>query len=315
MAARYLASSNRTVGYFIPSEKPERTNVPPTPDVAKLVENYKGRALQSSGESFDISPLAIEARLQRPDPIEGVKLALLPKKTRGDAVYVQLTLHYGSAENLKGKVEAASFLSSLMLRGTKSLNHQQIQDALDKNFARLGGGMGGMGGRRMGGGGGASVGSLSYSVQTRRANLPAVLEILRQVLREPTLPESEFEIMKNERLAGLEQGRSDPMRQGINHLQRLLSQYPATDVRYVPTIAEDIQRLKEVSINDVRSVYRDYLGASHGELSIVGDFEPSESLSVLTRTFEGWKNAQPYAHRAAVPARSQAHSRNDPDAR
>ena len=295
VAAKYLTSSNRTVGYFIPSAKPERTVVPPTPDVAKLVENYKGRALQSSGESFDISPLAIEARLQRPDSIEGVKLALLPKKTRGDAVHVHVNLHYGTAESLKGKVEAAGFLSSLMLRGTKNLTHQQIQDALDKNFARLGGGMGGMGGRRMGGAGGGAVGALSYSVQTKRANLPAVLEILRQVLREPTLPESEFEIMKNERLAGLEQGRSDPMRQGINHLQRLLSRYPATDVRYAPTIEESIQRMKEVTVEDVRSLYRDYLGASHGELTIVGDFEPSEALSVLARTFEGWKNPQPYA--------------------
>src|SRR5208337_4629446 len=26
-----------------------------------------------------------------------------------------------------------------------------------------------------------------------------------------------------------------------------------------------------------------------------GDFEPSEALSVLARTFEGWKNPQPYA--------------------
>ncbi len=291
VAARYLTSSNRTVGYFIPSAKPERTAVPPTPDVAKLVENYKGRAVQSTGESFDVSPMAIEARVQRPNPIEGVKLALLPKKTRGDAVYVHLNLRYGTAESLKGKVEAAGFLSSLMLRGTKNLNHQQIQDALDKNFARLGGGMGGLGG----GGGGASVGTLSYSVQTKRANLPAVLEILRQVLREPTLPENEFAIMKNERLAGLEQGRSDPMRQGINHIQRLLSRYPATDVRYVPTIAEDIERIKEVTVEDVRSLYRDYLGASHGELTIVGDFEPSEALSVLARTFEGWKNPQPYA--------------------
>jgi zinc protease len=295
VAASYLTSSNRTIGYFIPSAKPERTAVPPTPDLAKLFENYKGRSGQSTGESFDIAPLAIEARVQRPDPIEGIKLALLPRKTRGDSVHVQMSLHYGTAETLKGKVEAASFLSSLMLRGTKNLNHQQIQDALDKNFARMGGGMGGMGGRRMGGGGGPSVGTLSYSVQTKRANLPAVLEILRQVLREPTLPESEFEIMKNERLAGLEQSRSDPMLQGVNHLQRLLSRYPATDVRYVPTIAEDIQRLKEVAVEDVRSLYRDYLGASHGELTIVGDFEPSEALSVLSRTFEGWKNPQPFA--------------------
>lgn len=223
VAAKYLTPSNRTVGFFIPSARPERTPVPSSPDVVKVVEGYKGRAVQSRGEAFDISPMAIEARLRRPQPIEGVKLALLSKKTRGDAVEVHLSLHYGSAETLKGKTEAAGFLSGLMLRGTKNLTRQQIQDALDKNFARLGGG----GRMRIGGGGGA--GTLAYSIQTRRANLPAVLEILRQVLREPTLPRDEFEVMKRERLSGLEQGRSDPMRQAINHLQRLLSHYPSHD--------------------------------------------------------------------------------------
>ena len=182
-----------------------------------------------------------------------------------------------------------------MIRGTKNLTRQQIQDALDKNFARLGGGMGGDGRQADGRRRRRSVGALSFTVETKRANLPAVLEILRQILREPTLPESEFEVMKNERIAGLEQGRSDPMRQGINHLQRLLSQYPSDDVRYVPTIDEHIERLKEVTLDQVRSLYRDYLGASHGELVIVGDFEPSEVLPILAKTFEGWKADKPYA--------------------
>ena len=76
--------------------------------------------------------------MQRPEPIGGVKLAFLPKKTRGESVQLRLTLHYGNAENLKGLSEAAGFLPELMIRGTKNLTRQQIQDALDKNFARLG---------------------------------------------------------------------------------------------------------------------------------------------------------------------------------
>jgi zinc protease len=294
-AAKYLTASNRTVGYFIPSTKPERTEIPATPDIAELVDNYKGRAAQSQGEVFDASPLAIEARIQRPEPIEGIRLALLRKKTRGDAVSVHLNLHYGSAESLKGKVEAAGFVPGLMLRGTKHLTHQQIQDALDKNFAHLSSGMGGGGGRIRLGISGSSLGSLSFSIQTKRANLPAVLEILRQILREPSLPDNEFEILKNENLANLEQDRSDPIRQAANHLQRLLSRYPATDVRYVPTVSEELDRVRGVTVEQVRSVYHDFLGASHGELAIVGDFEPSEALSTLSRAFDEWKNAQPFA--------------------
>ena len=144
-------------------------------------------------------------------------------------------------------------------------------------------------------GGAGGLGTLTFTIETKRANLPAVLEILRQILREPTLPASEFEVMKNEQIAGVEQGRSDPMRQGLNHIQRLLSHYPSDDVRYVPTLDEQVERLKKVTLDQVRSLYRDYLGAEHGELVIVGDFEPSEILPILAKTFEGWKSDKPYA--------------------
>ena len=156
-------------------------------------------------------------------------------------------------------------------------------------------------------GGGGSAGSLSYSIQTKRANLPAVLEILRQVLREPTLPESEFEVMKNERIAGLEQGRSDPMRQAFNQLQRLLSQYPADDVRYVPTIDEEIERVKDVTSSRSARSTATTSAPSHGELAIVGDFEPSEVLSDPRPDVRGLEEPRALrADRAAVPARPEA---------
>ena len=78
-----------------------------------------GRSRPSASETSDVAPLAIEARLQRPEPIGGVKLAFLPKKTRGESVQLRLTLHYGNAENLKGLNEAAGFLPELMIRGTQ----------------------------------------------------------------------------------------------------------------------------------------------------------------------------------------------------
>jgi len=292
VAEKYLTTSNRTVGFFLPTVKPERTPIPAVPDITKLVADYTGRELKgSSTEAFDVAPLAIEARVQRPEPIAGVKLAFLPKKTRGESVQMRLVLHYGNALNLKGLTDAAGFLPELMTRGTKNLTRQQITDALDKNFARLG--TGAMGQRMLRGMGGG-LGVATFTLETRRANLTAVLDILRQILREPILPSSEFEVMKNEQIAGVEQGRSDPIRQGLNHILRLLSHYPSDDVRYVPTFDEQADRVKRVTLDQVRALDRDYLGAGHGELVIVGDFEPSEVLPVLAKTLEGWKSDKPY---------------------
>ncbi len=293
VAKKYLTRSNRTVGMFLPTEKAERTPVPETPDIAKLVDGYKGHTVAESAESFDTSPLAIEKRTQRPAPIEGVKVALLPKTTRGNVVQIHLELNYGDVNSLKGFETASTFLAALMGRGTKTLTRQQLQDALDKNVATLGGGGGGRGGRRGGGGGG--LGTATFSIETKRENIAPVLEILRQILREPTLPAEEFEVMKAQRLAAIEQGKTDPQALAGNLLSRLTSKYPPGDVRYAPTIEESIERLKACKLDQVRALYEDYLGASHGELAIVGDFEPSEVLPLFERMLSGWKSGKPYA--------------------
>jgi len=320
VAAKYLVRNNRTIGVFIPTDKPERIPVPPTPDVAALVADYQGRAAITEGEVFDPTPENIEARVQRLEIPEGIKVALLPKKSRGEEVHLSLTLRYGDEENLKGLEPAAGFLSELMLRGTKKLSHQQLRDELDRLGATLGGGAGGGGrrggGRRGGGGGGGGLGAVSFSIQAKRDTLPDVLKLLQQVLREPALPPDEFEVMKRERLAGLEQMKTEPAMLAPRLLQRQLNPYSADDIRYTPTIEESIERLKAASYERVVQLYRDYLGSQAGELSIVGDFDANACLPILKDALAGWRATKPYA-RIASPLTTEVagseHSINTPD--
>jgi len=186
-----------------------------------------------------------------------------------------------------------------MLRGTKKLSYQQIRDELDRLTASLssGGGGGGRrgGGRRGGGGGGGPAGAVSFSIQAKRDTLPAVLEILRQVLREPLLPADQFEIMKRERLASLEQTKTEPATLAPRLLQRTLSPYSKDDIRYTATIPESIERLQSATAGQVAQLYREYLGSQDGELTIVGDFDSDACLSVLKTAFTGWKAVKPCA--------------------
>ena len=50
VAEKYFTTSNRTVGFFVPTAKPERTPIPAVPDIAKLVDGYTGRAAQGRFE-------------------------------------------------------------------------------------------------------------------------------------------------------------------------------------------------------------------------------------------------------------------------
>ncbi|MGH7968741.1 MAG: M16 family metallopeptidase, partial [Limisphaerales bacterium] len=297
VAAEYLVRNNRTVGVFIPTDKPERVPIPATPDIASLMADYHGRAAIAQGEAFDPTPENIEARAQRLELPEGIKVTLLPKKTRGTEAHLALTLRYGNEENLKGFETASAFVPQLMLRGTKKLSYQQLQDELDRLGATLGSGAGGGGrrGRRGGGEGAGSLGTVTFSIQAKRDTLPDVLRILGQVLREPAVPADEFDVMKRERLAAIERMKTEPAMLAPRLLQRELSPYPKDDVRYIPTVEETIERLKSTTYDQVVELYRDYLSSQAGELTIVGDFDPAACLPVLKESLAGWKASKPYA--------------------
>jgi zinc protease len=316
-AAKYLQRNNRTVGVFIPTDKSGKVVVPPTPDVASLVADYKGRAAMAQGEAFEATPGNIEARAHRLELPEGMKVTLLEKKSRGREAHLELTLHYGNEENLKGFESAVGFVPELMLRGTRKLTYQQLRDELDRLEATLGpgggGGRGGRGGRGRGGAGGGLPGSMTFSIQAKHDTLPAVLELLRQVLREPLLPADQFELLKRERIAALEQAKTEPAMLAPRALQRQLNPYPPDDIRYVPTTDESLERLRRVTYEQVAQIYHDYLGSQAGELTIVGDFDPDPCLASLKETLSGWKAARPYARIATPVVGEQACGRQSID--
>ena len=282
VASAYLQQNNRTVGLFIPTEKPQRIAIPSRPDVKALVSDYKGREAIAAGEAFDATPQNIEKRVER-QQIEGIKVTVLPKKTRGAEVQLLLTLRYGNEKDLKELEDAAMFLPELMLRGTKQLSYQQLRDELDRLEASLNAS-----------GGGSVPGEISFSIQAKRDTLPAVLALLKQVLREPALPADEFEVLKRERLASLEQAKTEPSVLASNLLRRELAPYDKDNIRYVPTIEESIERTRAVTHDQVVRLYRGFLGAQAGELAIVGDFDEQACLPILKEALSSWAAEKPY---------------------
>ena len=62
VAEQYLKPANRVLGEFIPTDRPERAEIPPTPDLAQALEGYKGGTSVALGEAFDPSPQNIQKR-------------------------------------------------------------------------------------------------------------------------------------------------------------------------------------------------------------------------------------------------------------
>ena len=277
----YFKPANRTLGSFIPDSKPDRTEVPRPPDLTALLKDYKGKPPLSEGENFEATPENIEKRTTRTELPNGMKVALLPKETRGDVVTASISLRFGTGESLRGKAIVGGLAGSLLDRGTRTMTRQQIKDRLDKLKARLSIG------------GGAS--EVSAFIETDRANLAEVIRLAGEIIREPSFPEEEFLNLRQEYLARLEEQKSEPNALGGNRFARISSPpYPADDLRYTMTFDEEAEALKAVKLEDIREFQRSFYGASDGTAAVTGDFDPKEIQAVLTETFGNWKSPQPY---------------------
>jgi zinc protease len=166
-------------------------------------------------------------------------------------------------------------------KGTRNLTRQQIKDKLDALKARVGVG------------GGAS--SASASIVTDREHFNEVLKLAREILREPTFPADEFDKLKQEWLAGLEQQKTDPQALGSNLYARISRPYyTADDPRYTRTFEEEARAVEAVTLDQVKQFHRDFFGASNATVAIVGEVDPQSSVELLREAFVDWKSPGPF---------------------
>ena len=280
VAKTYFKESNRTLAEFIPTASPERAEIPPVPDVAALLKDFKGGEAVAAGEAFDPSPTNIEARVTRAKLPDGMKLVMLPKKTRGGTVTALVTLRFGDEKSVAGKTMAAQMAGGLLLRGTKTKTRQQIQDELDRLKARM----------NVTG----SSTNATAAIETVEANLPEVLRLAAEVLREPSYPEKEFEQLRQQRIAGLEASRSDPGALASVALAKRVNPFPRGDVRYAYSAEEQIDDLKAVTLEEARRFHDQFYGASEGEIAVVGQFDAPQVQKLATELFGNWKSPSAY---------------------
>ena len=296
VALAYLKRSNVTIGEFLPDPKPDRAPVPAAIDVAAVVKDYKGDTAVTAGESFDPSPANLDARTQRFTLPSGMKVALLPKKTRGEAVNFNLTLRFGDEKSVFGKASVGALTGGMLTRGTTKKSRQEIDDAFDKLRAKVG-----VSGTQTG---------ASASGQTYRAQLADVLRLTAEVLREPSFPATELDQLKRQRTTRFESARSEPQDIAQRALARHANPYPVGDPRYAPTVDESIAANNAVTQDDVKGFHAQFYGASNAELAIVGDFDADAMRALVTEIFGSWKSPSPYTRvpdpfRANVPAALQ----------
>ncbi len=294
VAQTYLLASNRTFGHFIPTDKPARVEVPQVASVTELVKDYKGKPALAAGEAFDPSPENIDARTFKAQLPNGMKLALLPKKNRGETVYISFNLHFGDEKSLFGNRSVSGFTAGMLMRGSKKYTREQLQIELDRLRTKLG---------VSGEGQVVTVG-----VETVRKNLPQVLTLMREILRQPAFPQQEFEQLRKQVLADLEASRTQPDAVAQRALARHFNVYPKGDIRYSGTVEEDAAAVNALTLAQLKRFYTGFYGANHAQMALVGDFDRAEAEALVQSLFGDWNSKAAYT-RVPTPFHATAAAR------
>src|SRR5688572_21910850 len=265
----YLRRDNRTVGVFQPEDNPQRAEIPPPPPVAEVMKDFKPKAATSQAEAFDPSQANITAR-SRVHTFGNVKVALLPKKNRGETVNVSIALHLGNAKALENQRTNASMAGAMLARGTTKFTRAQLSDEWER--LKVSG----------------RVSGPSAGLQTTRPNLEETLKLAAHVLREPRFDPQEFEQLKNQRVTSIMAQMTEPESRASEALSQHFNFYPKGDWRYSPTLEESLAETRAATLEGAKAFHDQFYGVARAEIAVVGDFDEAKTAALLKDLFAGW---------------------------
>ncbi|AWB68663.1 insulinase family protein [Saccharobesus litoralis] len=267
VAEKYLVRSNRTLGRFIPTEKPVRAEIPETGSLDEILKDYKGKQVASAGEVYDNTVSNIKARLQAETWPNGTELQVYPKQLRGDEIHIKMTLPTGSAKSLAGNVAAFNMLGSQLMSGSQKYSKAQLADKLDAIKSTMSVS--------------SRLGEWHVNVTTDKANFAEAVKLLGEILSKPTFPQTELDNAIRASVSGLEQQRNEPSARALDNYRKSLNAYPQGHPRAFVELDDKIAEIKSVTRQQLSDLYQQHITINHGVIAIVGDIELNQASSAL----------------------------------
>jgi zinc protease len=210
----------------------------------------------------------------------GLKVIVVENR-KVPVISFQLTLDIDPVmeEEAKGYVSMAG---SLLREGTTNRSKQEIDEAID--FI----------------GGSLSTFSTGMFASSLTKHKESLLELMSDVLLNPSFPESELERLINQNISGLATTRNDAGAMAAN-LSRALaygSDHPYGEI----TTEESLENIRR---EQIIQYYEDHFKPNVAYLVIVGDINVDEAKEVSNRFFGQWQPGEVPSRSFSTPAASE----------
>lgn len=225
------------------------------------------KILPALGEAPDIKfPEVQRAKLKN-----GLNVVLLERHS-APIVNVALAVDAGTASDAVEKAGLATLALDLMDEGTKTRNAFQIADELDALGSRLSTG--------------SSIDLSFVRLQATAQNLQKSLSLMADVVLNPSFPASQFDILKQRRLAQIGQEKANP---NAVFQRILLPKIYGANHAYGKTASGTEQSIKGLSRDDLMKWHADWFKPGSATVVVTGDTTLPKILPLLEEAFANWK--------------------------
>lgn len=204
----------------------------------------------------------------------GLKLMLV-EQNELPIVQMQFVFQTGATFDPNDKAGLFNLMMRMMDAGTKNRSFLQISD----EFSFLGSRFGAS----------TSYDGSFISVTSLKKHLNKTLEITSDILQNSTFPESEFTRIQNEILTGLTQQKD----RAEVIVGKVFSKILFGELHpYGNPVDGTEESVKNISVEDVRTLFDNYIHPDNATLIVVGDVKMKELKSLLENHFKHWKNGE-----------------------
>lgn len=279
VAKKYLAESDRTVGYFEPtqltaqgggsptnnSQTTEQFNLGPPVDPAEVAKYLPDFTASDPSNPSNAQTLPELFTLKN-----GLQILLLADRNTPTVTlsgYVQA----GTEFDPENKAGLASIAANNLMNGTKTKDALSLAKTLEERGASLS-----FSTAREG---------VSIDGYSLARDLPVLIETLADVVQNATFPQEQLELSRQRALTELKEGLDNPGYLAYRTLQQTV--YPKLHPFHTYPTAES---LKKISDRDLEIFYREHYRPDTTVLALVGDFDPQQVRSQLEKAFGNWKS-------------------------
>ncbi|MEN8870919.1 MAG: pitrilysin family protein, partial [Akkermansiaceae bacterium] len=206
------------------------------------------------------------------------------------AVYSQTSLLAGSLSESSKSAGLNSLLASLLTKGTSTRNAQNIAETLEDLGASIGAA--------------AGNNTLMLSSYCLRDDLPTIVDLLGEIIREPSFPDDAIEREKAALIAGLEELLEDPASRAFREMRHQIWNGQGYGIPSSGTV-ESLQSLDRLTISAQHSRY---FTARNMVCAFFGDLDPEATLEALENSLGSLPAGEPHTFKEVLTAEAGEHA-------